>query len=108
MKGFVVAALLVAASSAWAQKTDAPATQDVIHTKDGRLHVGRILKETAKGYLFKESDGATAVIEFTQIDDVTKGGSVAPPPPELPPGGKESPPPPPPPTDNGTVTTPPP
>jgi len=38
-----------------------------IKTRDGRVHVGKVLKEEQRGYLFRELDGTTYVIEYDQI-----------------------------------------
>ncbi len=46
------------------------APHDVIKTKDGGVHTGRILRETERGYLFKPTDGNARVIPFADIVDV--------------------------------------
>jgi hypothetical protein len=46
---------------------------DLIRTKDGKLHAGKILDQTDKGYLFRDDGtGETAVIEFGSIEDVKR------------------------------------
>jgi hypothetical protein len=47
------------------------AAVDVIRTKDGRLHVGRIVDRVPTGYLFRsEQEASTYVIEYSTVDDV--------------------------------------
>lgn len=54
---------------------DAPSVAiDIIRTKDGKVHAGKILSETQRGYLFRDESGETHVIEFETIDDVGRGG----------------------------------
>jgi len=51
--------------------TPAPAEgPDVVKTTDGVVFVGKVLRETATGYLFRTGDGQTLVIEFTRIADI--------------------------------------
>ncbi|MEW5850070.1 MAG: hypothetical protein AB2A00_14875 [Myxococcota bacterium] len=51
-----------------------PATgPDVVVTKDGVSHRGRILSEVQGGFLFRGDDGVTRVIPFDQIDDLQRG-----------------------------------
>lgn len=47
-----------------------PPGNDYIRTKDGRGHTGTILRETERGYLFRENSGETFVIEFGMVDDI--------------------------------------
>lgn len=69
-----------------------PQGEVTIRSRDGKLHSGKILAETGKGYLFSEA-GGTQVIEFTDIAELQPAAaspSAAPVPPAPP-----SPPPPP-------------
>lgn len=43
---------------------------DIIRMTDGRVLTGKILRETAAGYLFRSSEGVTQVVEFGQIADL--------------------------------------
>lgn len=55
------------------------AAVDAIRTKDGKLHAGRILSETARGYLFfDEQTSETYVIEFGTIQDMRRAADKAP------------------------------
>lgn len=48
-----------------------PAGEIIIRTRDGKTHQGRVLSETAKGYLLAGPRGAS-VIEFASIVDLQK------------------------------------
>lgn len=56
------------------------ASVDVIRTKDGLLHVGRIVDRVPTGYLFRsEQEGTTYVIEYQAVDDVKSTTAAVPP-----------------------------
>lgn len=55
------------------------ASADLIRTKDGRLHVGRIIDRTPAGYLFRaDADGTSYVIDYTTVEDVKSTSTTAP------------------------------
>lgn len=43
---------------------------DVITTKDGKVHTGKIVRETSTGYLFKAANDDARVIPFAEIVDI--------------------------------------
>lgn len=46
------------------------AVADTITTKDGVIHEGKVVRELERGYLFRNTAGATVVVPFDQVDDV--------------------------------------
>jgi hypothetical protein len=78
-----------------------------IRTRDGKTYKGKVLRETAKGYLLR-TDTETKLIEYGAVDDIHVEGEAPPPPPPnlsvpLPP-----PPPPAPPSTPAPMAAPPP
>ena len=63
---------------------------DQIDTQDGKTYSGKILDETARGYLFQSEGGATTLIEYGKVKAIRRGGAraqpaPAPAPPPVPP-----------------------
>jgi hypothetical protein len=70
----IAVCLVVASLSATAVADE---SYDVIKTRDGKVHAGKILRETERGYLFSEND-STDVIQFTEVADIQKSQPTAP------------------------------
>ncbi len=47
------------------------ALADTITTKGGQVHNGKVVRELERGYLFRDETGATTVLPFAEIDDVS-------------------------------------
>jgi len=46
--------------------------EDVLTTKSGKVLRGKILRETERGFLFKQSSGETLMVEYSDVDDIKR------------------------------------